>query len=114
LVDETISISKISNERKGRKEICRPLKSSKNLEWVFLPSDEPFNVLLRTSATNHRSSNGLHGETSISWTSPPSSIYILNLLSPPCQVINKRFLKKSRNLRERAEVFNNFQQRIDL
>jgi hypothetical protein len=27
----------------------------------------------------------LHGETSISWTSPPSYNYILSLLSPPCQ-----------------------------
>ncbi|HUL23598.1 MAG TPA: hypothetical protein VLZ10_19240, partial [Thermodesulfobacteriota bacterium] len=45
----------------------------------------PFNVLLRTNARNRRSSNELHVETSISWTSPPFLTYILSILPPPCQ-----------------------------
>jgi len=53
---------------------------------IFLFSGEPFYVLLRTSVTNRRSNNGLHGGTSISWTSPPFSKYILNSLPLPCQV----------------------------
>jgi aldehyde:ferredoxin oxidoreductase len=32
----------------------------------------------------------LHGGTSISWTSPPSYNFILNLLSVPCQGKTKR------------------------
>ena len=71
--------------QKGRQN-CRPFDSP----FILLPSDEPFNVLLRTNATNRRSSNGLHGETSISLASPPSFNPILNLLSPPCQEKTKR------------------------
>ena len=67
-------------QQKGRRN-RRPFNSSS----IHLPSDEPFNVLLRTNATNHRSSSGLHGGTSISLASPPSFIPILNLVSPPCQ-----------------------------
>jgi hypothetical protein len=53
--------------------------------YCFLLSDEPFNVLLRTGATNRMSSSELHGETSISWASPPSLSFILSLSSPSCQ-----------------------------
>ena len=70
----------LNTKQKGRR-FRRPFNSP----FVHLPSDERFNVLLRTNATNHRSSNGLHGGTSISLASPPSFIPILNLLSPPCQ-----------------------------
>jgi hypothetical protein len=51
----------------------------------FLFSDEPFNVLLRTNTKIRRSSNELHGETSISWTSPPFLTYILSIHLPSCQ-----------------------------
>jgi len=64
-----------------RPAYCRPL----NFLSTLLLSAEPFNVLLGTNATNRRSSNGLHGETSISLASPPSFDSILNLLSPRCQ-----------------------------
>ncbi len=40
-----------------------------------LISDEQFNVLLRTIATSHRPSNGSHGGTSISWSSPPLFLF---------------------------------------
>jgi len=78
-------LRQISNKEKGRKSRYRPLTSSKKSEWSLLPSDEPFNVLLRTSATNHMSNNGLHGGTSISWTSPPLINIILSSLPPSCQ-----------------------------
>ena len=68
-------------QRKGRQEICRPFE----ILIVFLCSDEPFNVLLRTSTRNRRSNNELHVETSISWTSPPFLTYILSILPPLCQ-----------------------------
>jgi hypothetical protein len=55
----------------------------KKSEWFLLLSDEPFNVLLRTIATNHRLSNALHGGTSISWTSPPLANIILSSLPLP-------------------------------
>jgi len=60
--------------------------------------DEQFTVLLRTCVSSRRSNNGLHGETSISSTSPPSVKNIVNAYSLPCQGRKKRFLKKSRNL----------------
>jgi hypothetical protein len=51
--------------------------------------------LLRTIATNHRSSNGLHGGTSISWTSPPFTNIILSSLPLPCQGEIRRALGKT-------------------
>jgi len=51
-------------------------------------SDEHFNVLLRTVATIHRLNNGWHGETSISWTSPPFNPYsILKRIVSPVNTI---------------------------
>jgi len=76
-----MDVSQVDNPKQKGRLNCRPFNSS----FIHLPSDEPFNVLLRTNTTNHRSSNGLHGETSISLASPPSFNSILNLVSPPCQ-----------------------------
>lgn len=50
--------------------------------------DEQFYVLLRTSVWTHRSNNGLHGGTSISWTSPPFLSLILKGTLPICQEKN--------------------------
>ena len=75
-----------STQTKRPRRIAGPFNSS----IFLLPSDEPFNVLLRTQARNRRSNNELHGETSISWTSPPFPSYILSILPSFCQEKNSK------------------------
>jgi hypothetical protein len=48
--------------------------------------------MLRTSVSNRRSNNGLHGGTSISWNSPPFLKLILKGTTPPVKG-EKEFLR---------------------
>src|SRR4030067_2419739 len=66
----------VKGKKKGRLNIGRPLKALTN-------PDEQFHVVLRTRVSIHRSNNGLHGGTSISWTSPPFPNLILKPTLPP-------------------------------
>jgi hypothetical protein len=64
-------------KKKGRLNGGRPLRA------LIINPDEQFHVVLRTGVWIHTSNNGLHGGTSISWTSPPFLNFILKRTSPP-------------------------------